>query len=101
MNAQTILQQIASKEILKSSAHSLFLAAGYKDICCDIDAAKGVFNIDSRYSEQVVQIPLGKKGNLAAYAGKKVSIICTTIKRNGPRIQFFIKEVDSTLCLSH
>jgi len=56
----------------------------------DIDAAEPVFNIDPRYTLQSVTVPDGKRGNLAAYAGKDVFVFTTYVHRSGARINFYI-----------
>lgn len=57
-----------------------------------VDIVSADFDIDPRYEVQEVLIPMGKRGNLAPYAGKKVLVVPTTIARRGARINFYICE---------
>ena len=67
------------------------LRYGLEEMTVDISAAE--FGINRRWELQRVEIPSNKRGNLKKFAGKKVDVICTTISRGGPRINFYIKEV--------
>lgn len=56
----------------------------------DINAAE--FDIDLRRVIQTVDIPEGKRGNLAKYAEKTCYVIVMGIKRGSPRVMFYICE---------
>jgi len=68
----------------------LFCEDGFEGCVCDINAAE--FYTDIRYHIQVVEIPANKRGNLQKFAGKTVDVICTTVSRGAPRINFYIRE---------
>lgn len=63
---------------------------GFDLSVCDINAAP--FDVDLRYQIQTIEVPSSKRGNLAKYAGKKVDVIATTVTKNSPRINFYVKE---------
>ena len=90
-NISSLLNAINTGETLKSLSFDEFDKLGYNNECVDINAAE--FDISIRYQEQIVIIPEKKRGNLGAYAGKKCSVICSTISRSGARINFYIKAI--------
>lgn len=83
---------IQGKEIEKGKAHEFLIGLGFKNSICDINAFPT--NIDPRWCDRVINIPEKKRGNLSKYAGKKCSVITTTIAGNGgARINFYIKVI--------
>lgn len=73
-----------------TNAISAYRAHGFEPMTVDISAAE--FDINIRHSIQTVEIPNSKRGNLSAYAGKTVDVICMNVSRGGPRIEFVIRE---------
>lgn len=73
-----------------TNAISAYRAHGFEFMAVDISAAE--FDINIRHTVQTVDIPVGKRGNLADYAGKTVDVICMNVSRGGPRIEFVIRE---------
>lgn len=67
-----------------------YKALGFEEMTVDVNAAE--FDIDVRHEVQTVDIPKNKRGNLRAYAGKTVEVICTYITRGSARIHFYIRE---------
>lgn len=85
-----LLNGIKSKKYYTHAAEA-FRSLGYRHMTVDISAAP--FNIDQRYEAQKLRISQSKRGNLSVFAGKKISVICTTISNNGPRINFWAKAI--------
>lgn len=76
-------------QVEKQNADKLLRENGFSFERVDVNAFIGC--ISDRWVEQEVVIPEKKTGNLKKYAGKTVVVIPTTIDRNGPRINFYIK----------
>lgn len=85
-----LLEGILNDVYSKTCCSRAFLALGFIGMRVDINAAE--FYIGIRYRIQTVNIPATKTGNLKKFAGKKVDVICTTIQRGAPRINFYIRE---------
>lgn len=83
---------VLGQTIEKKDAYKLFTSNGYKHMVVDIQTAP--FGVNPRFTEQIVDIPENKRGNLSAFKGKKVSVYTTTVAGNGgARINFYIKEI--------
>ncbi len=68
-------------------------AAGFKYYNTSISTAKSFgISIEDRYLIQEVTMPEKVLGNLRFFAGKKLQVICTTIKRGSAQIEMYIRE---------
>lgn len=83
-----ILKGIANDTYYKSA--SGLTSKGFEYMTVDIKSAE--FQVDYRWSIQSVDIPAGKRGNLAKFACQRVEVIVMNISRSGPRVEFLIRK---------